>query len=207
MNVLSKEKQIAVIGALAESASIRSVERITGIHRDTIMRLGVRVGEACQRLLDQKMRGLNCARIEIDELWTFIGKKRFHARSLADHREGLGDAWTFLSLDPVSKLIPTFLVGKRDHYHATVFLEDLARRLNHRIQLSSDAMAAYPDAVERAFGAEINYGQIVKEFASPVPEEQRRYSPARLVMAYKSAIVRHTEPGPTFAHRTSKERI
>ncbi len=194
MNVLSKPKQIAVISALAESASIRSVERITGIHRDTIMRLGVRVGEACQRLLDQKMRGLNCTRIEIDELWTFIGKKKFHARSLADRREGLGDAWTFLSLDPVSKLIPTFLVGKRDHYHAMVFLEDLARRLNHRIQLSSDAMAAYPDAVERAFGAEIDYGQIVKEFASPVPEEQRRYSPARLVMAYKSAIVGTPNP-------------
>jgi IS1 family transposase len=194
MNVLGKEKQISIIGGLAEGASIRSLERITGVHRDTIMRLGVRVGEACRKLLDEKMRGLNCTRIEIDELWAFIGKKKFHAQSLADRREGLGDAWTFLSLDPETKLIPTFLVGKRDHYHATVFLEDLARRLNHRIQLSSDAMGAYPDAVERAFGSSVDYGQIVKEFASPVPEEQRRYSPAQLVMAYKTAIVGNPNP-------------
>lgn len=194
MNVLSKEKQIGIIGGLAEGASIRSLERITGVHRDTIMRLGVRIGEGCQRLLDAKMRGLNCNRIEVDELWAFIGKKKFHARSVADRREGLGDAWTFLSIDPESKLIPTFLVGKRDRYHATVFLEDLARRLNHRIQLSSDAMGAYPDAVERAFGADVDYGQIVKEFASPVPEEQRRYSPARLVMAYKTAVVGSPNP-------------
>jgi len=194
MNVLNKGKQINIISGLAECVSIRSLERMTGVHRDTIMRLGVRVGEACQKLLDQKMHGLNCSRIEVDELWTFIGKKKFHAKSLADRREGFGDAWTFVSIDPETKLIPTFLVGKRDRYHATVFLEDLARRLNHRIQLSSDALGAYPDAVERAFGSSVDYGQIVKEFASPVPEEQRRYSPAQLVMAYKTAIVGTPNP-------------
>src|SRR5207249_920914 len=79
-------------------------------------------------------------------------------------------------------------------YHATVCLEDLACRLNHRIQLSSDAMGAYPDAVERAFGSSVDYGQIVKEFASPVPEEQRKYSPAQLVMAYKTTIVGAPNP-------------
>lgn len=205
MNVLSKEKQIGIISGLAEGSSIRSLERITGVHRDTIMRLGTRIGESCQRLMDEKMRGLNCKRIEVDELWAFIGKKKFHARSLADRREGLGDAWTFLSIDPESKLIPTFLVGKRDSYHATVFLEDLARRLNHRIQLSSDAMGAYPDAVERAFGSSVDYGQIVKEFASPVPEEQRRYSPARLVMAYKSTVV--GAPHPAFVCTSYVERM
>jgi IS1 family transposase len=187
MNVLSKEKQITVIGALAEGSSIRSIERITGIHRDTIMRLGVRVGEACQKVLDQKMRGLNCRSIEVDELWGFIGKKQVHASQL-DRRAGLGDAWTFLSIDPISKLMPSFLVGKRDHYHATVFMEDLASRLNNRIQLSTDALAAYRDAVERAFGADIDYAQIVKEYASPAREDQRKYSPATLVAVYKSVV-------------------
>lgn len=188
-NVLNKEKQIMAVSALAEGSSIRSIERITGVHRDTIMRLGVRVGEACRNLLDQKMRGLNCSRIEVDELWGFIGKKKFHAKSLADRREGLGDAWTFLSLDPETKLIPTFLVGKRDMYHATAFMEDLAGRLNNRIQLSTDAMGAYVAAVERAFGASVDYAQIVKEYASPIAEDQRRYSPAELVSVYKTAVV------------------
>jgi hypothetical protein len=163
-NILPKEKQEIIIGALAEGNSIRSIERLSGIHRDTIMRLGARVGQTCAQLLDQKMRGLNCSRIEIDELWGFIGKKQARA-SQQDRRIGLGDAWTFLSIDPATKLMPSFLVGKRDRYHAVAFMEDLASRLNNRIQLSSDAMAAYPDAVEMAFGAEIDYAQIVKEYA------------------------------------------
>src|SRR5207247_4472015 len=107
---------------------------------------------------------------------------------------GLGDAWTFLSIDPTTKLMPSFLVGKRDRYHAVAFMEDLASRLNNRIQLSSDAMTAYPDAVEMAFGAEIDYAQIVKEYASPAKEDQRKYSPAELVAVYKSAIVGNPNP-------------
>jgi hypothetical protein len=90
--------------------------------------------------------------------------------------------------------MPSFLVGRRDHYHATVFMEDLAGRLKNRIQLSSDALSAYADAVERAFGAEIDYGQIVKEYASPNREDQRKYSPAELVAVYKSAITGDPNP-------------
>jgi hypothetical protein len=133
------------------------------------------------------MRGLNCSQIEVDELWGFIGKKQART-SQTDRRCGLGDVWTFLSIDPITKLMPSFLVGKRDHYHATAFMEDLAGRLKNRIQLSSDALNAYADAVERAFGAEIDYAQIVKEYASPSREDQRKYSPASLVAVYKSAI-------------------
>src|SRR6266566_4159346 len=103
-NILPKEKQQIVIGALAEGTSIRSIERLSGIHRDTIMRLGVRVGETCRQILNQKMRGLNCSQIEVDELWGFIGKKQAHA-SQADRRAGLGDCWTFLSIDPTTKLM------------------------------------------------------------------------------------------------------
>jgi IS1 family transposase len=193
MNVLSKDKQCVLIGALAEGNSIRSIERMSGVHRDTIMRLGVRVGEQCRQILDAKMRGLNCSRIEVDEIWGFVGKKQVHT-SKADRRTGLGDVWTFLSIDPLTKVMPSFLVGKRDHYHATAFMEDLAGRLKNRIQLSSDAMTAYADAVERAFGAEIDYAQIVKEYASPAREDQRKYSPAELVAVYKSAVTGNPNP-------------
>jgi IS1 family transposase len=157
------------------------------------MRLGVRVGKACEKILDQKMRGLNCSRIEVDELWGYIQKKQARTSAL-DRRAGFGDVWTFLSIDPISKLMPSFLVGKRDHYHATVFMEDLASRLNNRIQLSSDALPAYVDAVERAFGAEIDYGQIVKQYNSPARKDQRKYSPATLVAVYKSVV--NGEPHP-----------
>jgi IS1 family transposase len=193
MNVLSKEKQQIVIGSLAEGASIRSIERLSGIHRDTIMRLGVRIGRACQQILNDRMRGLNCSQIEVDELWGFIGKKQVRT-SQADRRAGLGDVWTFLSIDPVTKLMPSFLVGKRDHYHAVQFMEDLAGRLNNRIQLSSDALGAYADAVERAFGCEIDYGQIVKEYSSPSREDQRKYSPGQLTAVFKTAIVGDPNP-------------
>src|SRR5437660_9426435 len=97
MNTLTKEKQQIVIGSLAEGNSIRSIERLSGVHRDTIMRLGVRVGSACKQILDEKMRRLNCSRIEVDELWGFIGKKKFHASAM-DRRQGLGDVWTFVSI-------------------------------------------------------------------------------------------------------------
>src|SRR5208282_3974128 len=111
MNRLSSDQEQRVISALAEGNSIRSVERMTGIHRDTIMRLGVKVGEGCEKMMDSQMRGLSCSRIECDEVWGFIGKKKKNA-SAADRREGMGDVWTFLSIDPESKLIPAFLVGQ-----------------------------------------------------------------------------------------------
>jgi len=193
MNTLTKEKQQIVIGSLAEGSSIRSIERLTGIHRDTIMRLGVRVGSACKQILDEKMRNLDCTRVEVDEIWGIINKKQARTTK-ADRSAGYGDCWTFLSIDPISKLMPTFLVGRRDHYHATVFMEDLAGRLKNRIQLSTDALVAYADAVERAFGAEIDYAQIVKEYASPNREDQRKYSPAELVAVYKTAVTGDPNP-------------
>ncbi|MGA3169477.1 MAG: IS1 family transposase [Chthoniobacteraceae bacterium] len=186
-NVLPTEKQATVISALAEGNSIRSIERMTGIHRDTIMRLGVRVGQGCEKLMDAKMRALLCTRIEVDEIWGFVGKKQKRANAV-DRRAGLGDVWTFLSIDPETKLMPSFLVGQRDRYHAVTFMQDLAARLCNRIQLSSDAMGAYPDAVEMAFGGDVDYGQIVKEYCAPSKEEARRYSPSRLSSVFKSAI-------------------
>lgn len=187
-NNLSFEKQVLAVSMLCDGASIRSVERVTGIHRDTVMRLGVRVGEGCAKLLDEKMRHLDCARIECDEIWGFIGKKQKNT-SLADRIDGLGDVWTFLSIDPDSKLMPAFHVGQRTAEDATIFLRDLESRLDNRIQLSTDALAAYVQAVNYAFGSDIDYGQIVKVYASPTSEEQRRYSPAKITKVDKAPIV------------------
>jgi IS1 family transposase len=186
-NNLSNEKQTAVISALAEGNSIRSVERMTGVHRDTIMRLGLRVGEGCSAVMDATMRNLECRLIQMDEIWGFVGKKNKNA-SEADRRAGMGDVWTFVAIDVESRMVPAYLVGKRDGYHADAFVEDLATRLNARPQISSDSLASYSDAVERGFGADVDYGQVVKIYGASDVAEQRRYSPAKLIDVRKSVI-------------------
>jgi hypothetical protein len=124
-NVLNTDKQIAVIAALAEGSSIRSIERMTGIHRDTIMRLGVRVGQGCTRVMDASMRNLPCERLEMDEIWGFIGKKDMHVRPGDDPQ--FGNVWTFCAIDADTKLVPAFKVGDRSQATATAFVATLPR--------------------------------------------------------------------------------
>ena len=185
-NNLPTEKKTLAVSMLAEGNSIRAIERVTGIHRDTIMRLGVRVGEACATIQDAKMRNLGCRHIEVDEIWGFIGAKRRNAARCGAY----GDVWTFIALDSESKLIPCFVVGKRDTYHANCFIEDLAARVSNRIQVSTDALAAYPNALERGFGSEVDYGQIVKTYdvVNLNKEAASRYSPAEVVKVERTVV-------------------
>lgn len=175
-NILPKDKQVAAISALAEGSSIRSIERMIGVHRDTIMRLGVRVGNACQKLLDAKMRHLVCRQVQVDEIWGFVGKKQRFVTPI-EEAGGWGDVWTFVALDRDTKIVPSFLVGKRDFVHTQLFIDDLASRMKNRIQLSTDGMNAYLATVEESFGQGVDYGQIVKIYGGDSGEEQRRYSP------------------------------
>jgi IS1 family transposase len=161
-NVLPRAKQVAVISALAEGSGIRQIERMTGINRNTIMNLGVRVGKGCASLLDAKMRELPCQRLQFDELWGFIGKKERHVRP--DDNPQMGDVWTFCAIDPDTKLVPSFKVGKRTVETTNAFVSDVASRLSNRVQLSTDAMISYVNAVEQAFGAGVDYAQIVKVY-------------------------------------------
>jgi IS1 family transposase len=188
-NTLSTEKQAMVIGALAEGSSIRSIERMTGVHRDTIMRLGVKVGQGCTALMDAKLGNLTCTNLQLDEIWGFIGKKERHCRP-TDNPE-LGDAWTFCAIDSDSKLVPSFKVGKRDRETANAFADDLASRLTVRVQLSTDALRAYVEAVEGAFGSEVDYAQVIKEYGKDddhvTPE--RKYSPSVVLSVEKKRIM------------------
>lgn len=183
------------IHALCEGSSIRSIERMTGIHRDTIMRLGVRVGEACQAMMNDKLRDLEINKVQVDEIWGFVGKKKANMRKGEDSSE-IGDVWTFIALDSDTKLIPSFVVGKRDNYHSTVFMEDLASRIKNRPQLSSDGMGAYVQAVERGFGTEVDYGQIVKTYSVThlTKEAAGRYSPADVIKIEKTVVAGNPVP-------------
>jgi len=163
-NVLSTEKQAAIIGALAEGSSIRSIERQTGVHRDTIVRLGVRVGKGCASLLDAKMRDLSLGHVQFDEIWGFIGKKEKHVQP--DDNPTVGNDWRFCALDSETKLVPAFKVGKRTRETTRAIVQDVASRLRNRVQLSADAMSAYVEAVELAFGPDVDYAQAVKVYES-----------------------------------------
>jgi IS1 family transposase len=173
-NVLNTDKQIAIIGALTEGSSIRSIERMTGVHRDTIMRLGVKVGHGCTSLMDTKMRDLSCNRLELDEIWGFVGKKDRNLR-MGDSME-VGSVWTWCAIDADTKLVPAFRVGDRSPATANAFVADVASRMANRVQISTDGLRAYVDAIENAFGSEVDYGQIVKVYGTEM-NEQRRYSP------------------------------
>jgi IS1 family transposase len=180
-----------IINCLVEGNSIRSTERMTGTHRDTICRLLVEVGEGCARLMSAQMRDLTCRRIEVDEIWAYVGKKQRHMTQLDDPRR-LGNQYTSVALDPETKLVPAYRVGKRDLPTATAFIADLSERLANRVQLSSDALAACVEATEQAFGADVDYGQIVKFFEAE-PVGRGRYSPPHVVGAERTVIMGNSD--------------
>lgn len=187
MNKLKPEKKEAVLSALIEGNSIRSTERMFGVHRDTIMRLAVRVGKSCANLMDETMRDLPCKNVEVDEIWCFVGKKQRHIKPEDDESQ-VGDFWTYTGLDADTKLVPSFRVGKRTASNTRAFVCDLASRMSGRIQLSSDMLSQYVEAVEAGFGGDVDYGRIVKEYESE-PIGAGRYSPPKVVSISKDVVV------------------
>lgn len=187
-NNLNRDKQIAVISALAEGSSIRSIERMTGVHRDTIMRLGVKIGQGCAGILDRRMQGLSCQQLQFDEVWGFIGKKQRHL-GLDDSLE-LGDVWTFCAIDAETKLVPAFKVGKRDAKTAQAFVGDVAGRLKGRVQISTDGLRSYIDAVDKAFGCDVDFAQIIKTYDHDHAQHpERKYSAPHMVSSEKIHIM------------------
>ena len=186
-NVLPMEKQVAVISALAEGTGIRQTERITGVNRETVMNLGVRVGKGCIALLDQKMRGLSCRNLQFDELWGFIGKKERHLRPNDDPT--LGDVWTFCAIDSDTKIVPSFKVGKRDSATANAFVADVASRMAGRVQISADALGAYVNAIESVYGSEVDFAQIIKTYwTDDSIIAERKFSAPEVVTTEKRRI-------------------
>jgi IS1 family transposase len=179
MNKLSTDKQITAISALVEGNSIRSIERMTGIHRDTIMRLMVRVGNGCERLMDATLRDLPCENVQVDEIWSFVGKKQRHVTE-NDDAGSTGAIWTYVALDRDTKLVPAYLVGKRNIENTRIFIDDLASRLTNRVQLSTDSLPHYANAIDLAFGGNVDYAQIVKAYEA-APLGPGRYSPPKVV--------------------------
>jgi IS1 family transposase len=184
VNTLSQEKQNQVLSLLVEGASIRSAERITGVHRDTIVRLLARAGDACARMMDKKLTDLKCEEVEVDELWGYVGKKQKHVKVGENQRE-LGDQYIFIAMDAKTKVVCSFLVGKRSLENAIELMRDLQFRMAGRITLTTDGFTPYITAVERAFGKDVDFSQLVKVYTQSVAG---RYSPGEFVSAHVTTI-------------------
>jgi IS1 family transposase len=183
-NVLPRSRQIAVLSALVEGVSVRGTERLTGVSREAILSLLVRVGSGCAALLDDRMRDLPCERLEIDELWSFVQKKQRHVKE--SDPASFGDTWTYVAIDATTKLVPCFLTGKRNVETTNAFIADLASRLRYRVQISTDGLRMYADAIRSSFAA-VDYATIVKEYESE-PAGAGRYSPPKVTATAKTPI-------------------
>lgn len=178
MNKLSTAKRVAVISALVEGCSVRSTSRLTGVAKGTILRLLADVGAACAVYQDTAIRNVNARRVQIDEIWSFVGcKKKNLTAEILEKNPNAGDAWTFVAIDAQSKLVLSWLVGTRDAGCATDFMQDVAGRLSNRIQLTTDGHTMYLSAVEDAFGTDIDYAMLQKVYGAD-PQAEKRYSPA-----------------------------
>lgn len=180
MNILPRDKQTEIIAALCEGVGQRAVSRLTGTDRKTIARLALAIGNGCAALHNNLMRDLHVARIELDEAWSYVGKKqrRVTPKDVLDK----GDQYVFIALGASSKAILTYCVGKRDFNNTKAFLTDLRARVKGSPDLSSDAFHAYERAVWETFGRRCSYGQIVKKYVGePAIDAARRYSPGIVV--------------------------
>jgi IS1 family transposase len=179
MNVLPFETQTRIVASLVEGNSIRATERLTDVHRDTVMRLGVKIGEACGNLHRARMRNLQVALLEFDEQWDFIGKKRRNVKE-GDAAE-MGDVWFFTALASTQKAIISYVVGKRTAENTNAMVADVRARVVNRPQITADGFPAYPDAIDTAFNRDVDFAVIEKHYQAPVANDAaHRYSPSTI---------------------------
>ena len=192
MNKLSGEKRTQVVTALVEGCSINATSRMTGVAKNTILKLLAQVGIACADFQDRVLRNLTCKRIQCDEIWQFCYAKEKNVYAEKKGQFGYGDVWTWVAIDADTKLVPSFMLGNRDSRTARIFIDDLASRLATRVQLTSDGLRVYLEAVEGAFGSEIDYAMLVKTYEST--QEETRYSPAVCTSCERKPVMGHPDP-------------
>jgi IS1 family transposase len=202
MNKLNNERRAQVVAALVEGNSIRATVRMTGVAKNTIVKLLEDLGTACANYQDEAMRNLTCRRIECDEIWSFCHSKK---KNVAPEHQGIlgyGDVWTWVAIDADTKLVPCWHVGNRDARAAEQFMNDLAGRLANRVMLTTDGHRAYLEAVESAFGSQIDYAMLVKIYGHA--QNEVRYSPAECIGSHAQVIT--GDPFPPMISTSIVER-
>ena len=188
MNKLTLEERARILHLLCEGMSIRAITRLTGASKNTVAKLLIDAGKACAAYHDANVRNVKAERIQVDEIWSFTYAKQKNVATAKEAPEGAGDTWTWTALDADSKMILSYLVGGRDSEYAMEFMDDLAARLANRVQLTSDGHKAYLQAVEGAFGCDVDFAQLVKMYGSTITAPGR-YSPAECTGAKKIRVM------------------
>lgn len=188
MNRLSMEKRTQIIGLLVEGNSLRATSRLADVSINTVTKLLVDIGTACQKYHDEHVKGLTTKRVQCDEIWSFVYAKEKNLPEKLRGKFGIGSIWTWVALDSDSKFVISWLVGNRDAEYARIFIKDVASRLSNRIQLTTDGLRAYLEAVEESFGANIDYAQLVKLYG-PSLENETGYSPAECTGTKKEVVM------------------
>jgi IS1 family transposase len=187
MNKLSIDRQCQIIKIHCEGNSLRSTARITGTSVNTVTNLIKQVGAACLDYQDRVMRNLTCKKLQVDEIWPFVYSKDKNVPEDKQGQFGYGDVWTFTAIDAETKIIPSWVVGLRDARFALNFANDLKSRLSNRVQITTDGHKMYLEAVESAFGSDVDYAQLVKLYGQTI-EGEKRYSPAECISTEKHVI-------------------
>lgn len=178
MNKLDIKTRARILACLVEGNSIRATVRMTGAAKNTVVKLLADVGAACAAYQDKTLRNLPCKRLQADEIWSFVYAKAKNVPSAKAAPEGAGDAWTWTAIDADTKLVAAWTIGPRDGGVAYEFMQDVASRMANRVQLTTDGLKAYLEAVEGAFGADIDFAQLVKLYGeAPNAGPERKYSP------------------------------
>jgi IS1 family transposase len=194
MNRLSKDKRAQAVAALVEGNSIRSTVRMTGVAKGTVLKLLADLGAACSEYQRRTLVGIRSKRIQCDEIWSFCYAKEKNVPEHMKGKPGVGDVWTWTAMDADSKLMISWLVGERDAGYATAFINDLATRLATRVQLTTDGLKVYLEAVEGVFGADVDFAQLVKLFGKASEQQQKRYSPPQCTGCQKTRIEGNPDP-------------
>ena len=196
MNKLDSKTRAQILHLLCEGQSIRAITRVTGASKNTVIKLLVDAGKACMAFHDANVQDVKAKRIQVDEIWSFTYAKQKNVVAAKAAPEGAGDTWTWTAIDADSKLIVSYFVGGRDSDCAILFMDDLRSRLANRVQLTSDGHKAYLEAVEGAFGGDIDYAMLIKMYGPSTESAKGRYSPAECTGAKKTRI----EGSPDMAH-------
>lgn len=206
MNKLPLKTRVQILSMLCEGSSMRSISRVCDVSINTVSKLLVDAGKFCSDLHDREVRGVTAKRVQCDEIWSFVGAKAKNVPNMKQPVDGAGDVWTWTALDSDSKLVVSWLVGGRDGEYALAFMDDVKDRLANRVQLTTDGHKAYLNAVEEAFGADIDYAMLVKQYGEPESNRspERRYSPAVCTGAVKTRI--EGSPDPAHVSTSHVER-
>ncbi len=188
MNKLPLQKRVQILSMLVEGSSMRSISRVVGVSINTVTKMLVDAGEACAAYHDEHVRDVKAARVQCDEIWSFCYAKQKNVATAKAAPEEAGDVWTWTALDADSKLIVSYLVGGRDSEYAIEFMDDVASRLANRVQMTTDGHRAYLEAVEGAFGGDVDYAQLIKLYGAAPESMKGRYSPAECTGTRKRRV-------------------